>query len=170
MSFSISEDSSSFLSQDTTESSPPRTSETLESAELSRPQEKGLENDEAHTERNAANAETVEKPAEDPQPEEQQPKEIQVVDLSEENRDEGNHSNAGEEDQGAAGEENQGDAGEGHHDDAGTVAVRVEGNQGEATVTQQPQTQDNAVARAVTSTKHRSKEDVELLKQTDPVS
>ena len=50
------------------------------------------------------------------------------------------------------------------------ILVRVEGNQVEAPITQQPQTQDNVVARAVTSTKHRSKEDLELLKQTDPVS
>ena len=160
MSLSISEDSSSFPFQDTTESSPPRTSETLESAELSRPQEKGLGNDEAHTE-NEANAETVEKPTEEPLVEGQQPETVQVVDLSEENRDEGDHGSAGEENQCAAGEENQGDT--------GTAPVRVEGIQVEAPNTQQPQTQDNAVAR-VTLTKHRSKEDLELLKQTDPVS
>ena len=127
----------------------------MDSAELSRPQEKDLANDEA-------NAETAEQPTEDPQTEEQQPKEIQVVDLSEENRDEG--------DRGEAGEEDQGDAGERDHDDAGTAAVRVEESQVEANATQQPQPQDNAAAKVVTSTKHRSKEDLELLKQTDPVS
>ena len=90
MSLSNLEDSSSSFFQETTESSAPRTSETLDSAELSRPQEKDLANDEANAETNEANAETEEQQTED-----QQPKEIQVVDLSEEQHDEGDHADAG---------------------------------------------------------------------------
>ena len=180
------------LFQDTTESSPPRTSETLESADLSRPQEKDLGNDEAHSE-NEANAETVEKTTEEPMVEETQPETVPVVVLSSEENPEGRDQGNGEENQDAVDEEHEGGTGEEHQDDASeepqndagerpqgevneeprvdasTASVQVEEQPNEALSIEQPPVQDNTVAR-VTSSKHRSKEDLEILKRTDPIS
>ena len=151
-----------------------------------------LGNDEAHTE-HEANAETVEKTTEEPMAEETQPETVPVVDLSSEENPEGRDQGNGEENQdavdeehqGGTGEEHQGDASEEPQNDAGegpqgdvneepqvdasTASVQVEEQPNEALSIQQPQAQDNTVAR-VTSSKHRSKEDLEILKQTDPVS
>ena len=65
--------------------------------------------------------------------EEQQPKESQVVDLSEEQHDEGDHA------------------------DAGTAELQVKESHVDANATQQLQPQDNAAVKVTTSTKHKSK-------------
>ena len=77
--------------------------------------------------------------------EEQQPKETQVVDLTEEQH------------------------GKGDHVDVGTIELQVKESHVDANATQQLQPQANAAVRVTTSTKPKSKEDLALLKQTDPI-
>ena len=77
--------------------------------------------------------------------EEQEPKETQVVDLTEEQHDEEDHV------------------------DAGTTEPHVEESHVDADATEQPQPQATAAVGTTTSTKPKSKEDLALLKQTDPI-